>query len=508
MRVQKERGSYLNFASRYSPTMSTLNSGAATLSIRRLLAERAGEEMALNNRYLNHQVGRVVRAIGFDRQWVGGEGAHLIDASGERYLDWLGGLGVFAIGRNHPEAIAAIEEVLEARTANLPQFGVTLLNGIFAERLLALAPDSVSAMVTANTGSEAVEVAMKIARAATGRPRILYVEQGFHGLALGVLAINGHPEYREGFGPLLPGCDPVPFGDLDAIERELNRGDVAAVIVEPIQGKGVSLPAAGYLSGTQALCRAAGVMFICDEVQTGVGRTGRFLALEHWNLEPDMICLSKALSAGLVPIAAVLVSRPAFDRVFDRMRRAGRHGSTFASNDLAAAAGLATLHVLANEDLVARAARMGKLLLALTEPLAERYEIVHDVRGLGLMWAIEIGPPEGNGVRAGWRALEQAQPGVFAQLVTAPLFHEHKVLCQVSGARMNIIKGLPPLMIEEEDLTRFAHALEEVVAAAEHTASAMVSLGWRMARHHARGRLGRRAVPPASHRSALQSPSS
>jgi ornithine--oxo-acid transaminase len=475
-------------------TVGSVEPGIPSHAIREILANRAGEEMALNNQYVNLQMGRVIRTIGFDRQWVGGEGAHLIDSTGERYLDVLGGSGVFAIGRNHPEVIKAIEEVLCAHTANLPQLGVTLLNGVLAEQLIARAPDSLAVMVPANTGSEAVEAAIKIARGATGRARVLYTEQGFHGLALGALSVNGHPEFREGFGPLLPGCDPVPFGDLDALERELGRGDVAAFIVEPIQGKGVSLPPAAYLPGAQTLCRSAGTLFVCDEVQTGIGRTGRFLALEHWDLAPDMICLSKALSGGFVPIGAVLVTRNAFDRVFDRMTRAGRHGSTFGGNDLAAAVALATLRVLDRENLVARAERMGELLLELTRPLVDRYEIVRDVRGMGLMWAIELGPPEGTGVRSVWRTIESAQPGVLSQLITVPLFHDHKVLCQVSGPKMNIIKGLPALVIEEREVRRFAAALEDVVARAEHVSSAMVSLGWRMARHHVRRR-GRSPAP-------------
>jgi ornithine--oxo-acid transaminase len=479
-----------------SPARSSAHTVITPPPIREILANRGGEEMALNNRYVNLQMGRVVHTIGFDRQWVGGEGAHLIDSTGERYLDVLGGSGVFAIGRNHPEVIRAIEEALCAHTANLPQLGVTLLNGVLAEQLIERAPATLAAMVPANTGSEAVEAAIKIARGATGRARVLYTEQGFHGLALGALAVNGHPEFREGFGPLLPGCDPVPFGDLDALERELGRGDVAAFIVEPIQGKGVSLPPDTYLPGAQTLCRSAGALFICDEVQTGIGRTGRYLALEHWDLAPDMICLSKALSGGFVPIGAVLVSREAFDRVFDRMKRAGRHGSTFGSNDLAAAVALATLRVLDREDLVARAELMGKLLLELTRPLVDRYEIVRDVRGLGLMWAIELGPPEGPGVRSVWRAIESAQPGVFSQLVTVPLFHDHKVLCQVTGPQMNIIKGLPALVIEEQEIRHFAAALEDVIASAEHTTAAMVRLGWRMARHHSRERWSRRSPSP------------
>jgi ornithine--oxo-acid transaminase len=448
-------------------------------STREILASRSGEEMALNDRFLNPQMGRILRTLGFDKVWSGGEGAHLIDAGGERYLDMFGGYGVFAIGRNHPEAIAAIEEVMAARTGNLPQLGVTLLSGVLAEQLLGRAPASVGAMVPANSGTEAVEAAIKIARAATGRARVLYAEHAFHGLTLGSLSLNGNAEFRDGFGPLLPGCDAVPFGDLDALERELTVGDVAAFVVEPVQGKGVNLPPEGYLIGAQARCREARALFVCDEVQTGIGRTGRFLALEHWALEPDMICLAKALSGGLVPIGAVLVSRTAFERVFDGMERAVRHGSTFGGNDLAAAAGLATLRVLDGEDLTARAERLGGLLLELTEPLVERYEVVHAVRGLGLMWAIELGPPSGRARRSLWDAVERRQAGLFSQLITVPLFHEHKILCQVAGHRMNTIKVLPALTIEEEEIRRFAAALEETIAAAERYPSALARFGVR-----------------------------
>jgi ornithine--oxo-acid transaminase len=456
--------------------------------IRELLTRRAGEELELNDRHLNPQMGRILRTLGFDRVWAGGEGSYLIDADGERYLDLLSGYGVFALGRNHPDVVGAVEEVLAARTANLPQLGVTLLSGVLAEQLLARAPGSVGAMVPANTGTEAVEAAIKVARAATGRPRILYGDHAFHGLTLGSLSLNGNEEFRAGFGPLLPGCEPVPFGDADALEAELARGDVAAVIVEPVQGKGVNIPSAGYLPAAQRLCQQAGTLFVCDEVQTGLGRTGRFLALEHWELAPDMVCVAKALSGGLVPIGALLVSRAAFDRVFDGMERAVRHGSTFGGNDLAAAAALATLRVLERDGLVAHAERMGALLLDLTRSLVARHEIVCDVRGLGLMWAIELGPPEAGGGRPVWHAVERAQPGLFAQLVTVPLFHEHRILCQVAGHRMNVVKALPPLVIDEADIRRFAAALEEVVAAAERVPSAMARFGWRMAREAARTR--------------------
>jgi ornithine--oxo-acid transaminase len=460
-----------------------------------LLARRTGEELALNDRYLNPQMGRILRTLGLDKTWVSGDRAYLVDSDGERYLDLISGYGVFALGRNHPDVIAGVKDVLAASTANLPQLGVTLLSGVLAEQLLARAPDSVAAMVPANTGTEAVEAAIKVARAATGRPRVLYVDHGFHGLTLGALSINGNEEFRAGFGPLLSGCDRVPFGDAAGLESELAREDVAALIVEPVQGKGVHIPPDGYLMQAQQLCHAAGSLFVCDEVQTGVGRTGRFLALEHWGLEPDLICMSKALSGGLVPIGAVLVSRSAFDRVFDGMERAVRHGSTFGGNDLGAAAALATLGVLDRDGVVAHAEQMGALLLELTKPLVDRYEVVRDVRGLGLMWAIELGPPAGAAGRSLWGAVERAQPGLFAQLITVPLFHEHRILCQVAGHRMNVVKALPSLLVDEAEIRLFADALSDVIAAAERVPSAMARFGLRMARGTARARRTRRRVP-------------
>jgi ornithine--oxo-acid transaminase len=463
--------------------------------VRQLLARRVGEEMALNDRHLNLQLGRVLRTLGFDKTWVRGEGSHLIDADGQRYLDLVSGYGVFALGRNHPEVIAAVQDVLASSSANLPQLGVSLLPGILAEQLLARAPASVAAMVPANTGTEAVEAAMKLARAATGRCRLLYADHGYHGLTMGALSLNGNDEFRDGFGPLVPSCDQVPFGDSDALARELERGDVAALIVEPVQGKGVHLPPDGYLRDAQELCHAAGALLICDEVQTGLGRTGRFLALEHWGLEPDIICLSKALSGGLVPIAAVLVSRSAFDRVFDGMERAVRHSSTFAGNDLAAAAALATLRVLERDGLIAHAERMGALLLELTKPLVARHEVVRDVRGLGLMWGIEFGPPAGGTGRSVYRAVERMQPGLFAQLITGPLFHRHRIFCQVAGHRINVVKVLPALVIEEDEIRRFAEALEDVISEAERVPQAMARFGLQMARGTARSRRARHRAP-------------
>jgi len=244
-----------------------------------------------------------------------------------------------------------------------------------------------------------------------------------------------------------------------------------------VQGKGVNVPPAEYLPAAQQLCRDVGALFVCDEVQTGIARTGRFLALEHWGLEPDMVCLAKALSGGLVPVGALLVSRAVADRVFDGMERSVRHGSTFGGNDLAAAAALATLRVVEREQLAQRARRLGELLLELTTPLVERFEVVREVRGLGLMWAIEFGPPTGAVARRLWERVESRQPGLFAQLVIVPLFHRHRIFCQVAGHRMNVIKALPALTVEESELRRFADALGDTIAAAERYPRALARFG-------------------------------
>jgi ornithine--oxo-acid transaminase len=463
--------------------MSGVNERWDRPDLAELIKLRAGEAMELNQRYLNRQLGRVVRTLGFDREWIHGRGPYLIDSEGQEYLDLYAGYGVFSLGRNHPFIKDQLMGVMMADPASLPQIGVTTLAGVLAEELIGRAPASLDAAVLCSSGTESVEAALKLSRAATGRSRIVYCERGFHGLSIGSLSVNGNEEFRERFTPLLAGCDPVPFGDLSALRRELDRGDVAAFIVEPIQGKGVYVAPDGYLAEAQEICRRSGTLLILDEVQTGLGRTGRFLALEHWGIQPDMVTLSKALSGGYVPVGALLASRAVFDATFDSMERSVVHGSTFGNGDFAAAAALASLTVIEREGLVARAARLGDLLLELTQPLVERFEIVREVRGRGLMWGIELGPPSGPAARRVWEAIERRQPGLFAQMVTVPLFRDHRILTQVAGHHMNVIKVLPPLVISEAELRRFASALADVLGEAEaHLLRSYTRLGMGLAR--------------------------
>jgi len=462
------------------------------VSLRGLLDQHAGEELDLYARTINPQFVRLLRTIGFDRRWARGEGAYLYDADGARFLDLLGGFGMYNVGRNNPRVRAALIEALELGTPGKVQIGVSPLPGLLAEALLARAPASLGRVLFTSSGTEAVEAALKLGRAATGRSKVVSCEHGFHGLTLGSLSAAGDEAFSARFGPLLPGFSRVPFGDLDALEAALRGRDVAVFIVEPVQGHGPYLPPAGYLEGAQELCRRYGTLFCVDEVQTGFGRTGRTFALEHWGLEPDLLVVAKSLSGGYVPVGALLMSTAVYDAVFDSLEHALAHGSTFAPNDLAMAAGLATLDELETQGLPDKAARLGELLLERTRPLVERYEVVKDVRGLGLIWAIEFEEPAA-GSRS-WRMLERVQPGLFAQLVVVPLFSEHKILTQVAGHDSNVIKILPPLVLSEADVDWFVGALDETLARAQKLPRAMVRFALKAARaNRPRSRLFSRA---------------
>ena len=440
-------------------------SGYSPSVISELVAERGSESLDLWARTINPQFARVLRTIGFDRTWTRAEGAYLWDDAGNKFLDLLGGFGMFNVGRNNPRVRAALIETLELDLPGSVQLGASPLPPLLAEELLRRTPARLERVLFTNSGTEAIEAALKLGRAATRRPRVLSAEHGFHGLTLGSLSANGNPEFTERFGPLLPGFDRVPFGDLGALEGELRREDVALFLLEPVQGKGVHLPPPGYLEGAQELCRRYGTLFCVDEVQTGFGRTGKLFAFEHWGLEPDLVPVSKALSGGYVPVGALLMSKSVHERVFDSMENAFSHGSTFAPNELAMAAGLATLRELDEQRLVERSAQLGERLLELTAPLVDQFEVVRDVRGLGLMWAIEFGEPESR--KRTYRLVERLQHGLFAQLVVVPLFSEHRILSQVAGHGIPVIKGLPPLTIADDDLVWVAEALEATIAKAQ-----------------------------------------
>ena len=439
-----------------------------SFSIAQLITKQQSEQYPLHLQYINPPLARAQSIIGFDKLYTRGEGAYLWDVNGDRYLDLLSGYSVFNLGRNHPLIRQTMHEMLDLDRPNLVKMDCPLLAGLLAKELASRMPSGLEAVFFGNSGADAVDTALKFARAATHRARTLYLEHAFHGLTLGTLPINGGADFRNGFGPLMPGCEAVEMDDLPALERQLRKGDVAAFIAEPIQGKGVYIPQDSYLPEAQRLCRKYGTLFISDEVQVGMGRTGRFLASEHWSLEPDIVTLSKSLSGGYIPVSATITRRSIHDQTFNRLDRCQVHSTTFGQNDLAMAAGLATLHVMDEEHLVERSAQVGDKLLKGLSALKERHALLRDVRGKGLMIGLEFAPAGSLGVKAAWTAAETAQKGLFTQLVVMALMRDHHILTQVGGPGVNIIKLLPPLIIGDREVDSIVSAFDAVLGEAAH----------------------------------------
>src|SRR5579863_371671 len=294
------------------------------------LDAQQGRQYELHERHLNPAFVKMIRTIGFDKNYVRGQGEWLFDAEGHRYLDLLTGWGVFALGRNHPKVRAILEQVLSREMPNLVRMECSLLAGLVAEKLTSHTCSKpgagLSRVFFTNSGTESVETAIKFARCATGKQKIVYCDHAFHGLTVGSLSLNGADFFRERFGDLMPGTEGVPFNDLAALERALYGKDVAAFVLEPVQGKSCRVVADGYLAEAQRLCHKAGALLAMDEVQTGLGRTGQWFAYQHWpDVEPDIVCVAKALSGGYVPVGAVITTPKIMDAVFDSMERCVVH---------------------------------------------------------------------------------------------------------------------------------------------------------------------------------------
>jgi acetylornithine/succinyldiaminopimelate/putrescine aminotransferase len=354
-----------------------------------------------------------------------------------------------------------------------------------------LAPAGLERVFFSNSGTEAVEAALKLARAATGRSRLVYAENSYHGKTLGALSVTGRTGHRAGFQPLLPDCVAVPFGDSAALAAAI--GGAAAFIVEPVQGEGgVVLPPPGYLAEAQRLCRRAGAAFVLDEIQTGLGRTGAMFAAEHEGLEPDILCVAKSLSGGLVPIGSTLARGELWDQAYGSTNRAMLHSSTFGGGNLAAAVGLATLDTLLAEDLPGRAAKIGAHLRDGLRQVCAPYGFVKEVRGIGLMNAVEFDGDFSGAARAladealarlpgdlpglvDWlpdqvlstlrqagTAVESALGDLLCLRFVSQLGRDHRILAFVTANSNRTLRIQPPLVLGLDQADRFAGAMEAV----------------------------------------------
>jgi ornithine--oxo-acid transaminase len=414
--------------------------------------------------YVNPQWVRLLNLLEMNESYTRCAGVELTTASGHTILDFLSGYCVHNAGHNHPAIIAELEDELRRRGPAMLQSHVPDLAGELARRLCALAGGKVQKVFFSCSGSEGVESAIKFSRAATGRTGLLYAAGAFHGLTCGALSLMGSNFWRGKFGPMLADTAEIPFNDVASLREQLATKRFAAFFVEPIQSEaGIRLPDRDYLADAQQLCAKYGTLFVVDEVQTGMFRTGRFLACQHFDVQPDMIVMAKALSGGLIPSSALLMSDAVYDAVYDSLKRSIIHTSTFSENSMSMRAGLATLNVLERERLGERALEMGERLRSRLRSELMGFEMVHDVRGAGMLSGIEFRPPKKMKLRVAFEAFRQIHEGMFGQVAVMRLFRDHGILTQICGNNFLVLKVAPPLVVTEDQLDAFVSAIGTVV---------------------------------------------
>lgn len=435
--------------------------------------------------HINPAFVRLLGTLGYGRVFVRGDGTRLFDHAGREYLDCLAGFGTCNLGHSPPALVAALHAALDRQAVNVLHIGPQPLAGALAEALSACAPD-LSMCLFSSTGGEAIEAAMKLARAATGRAGILYCTGGFHGTGLGALSVMGTPRLREPFEPLLPACHALPFGDLDALQEALVAHRPAGFVVEPIQGEGgVVIPPTGYLHEAQRLCRKHGTLLILDEIQTGMGRTGRLFASQHDGLTPDVLCLGKALGGSLLALSATLTRKDIQRRAYGSMERFDLHGSTFSGNALACAVGLATLTEVNQPAFLSAVQERGARLLTALRARLLGHPFVRDIRGSGLLIGIELGPTD----RGLWNRLlpglvAQVSRRVVGQWLSLRLL-ESGIVLQPASQAWNVLKLTPPLTIEPAEIDRVVETLASLLATYQDLSSVV---------RDATARVGRQAL--------------
>ncbi|MFO0962009.1 MAG: aspartate aminotransferase family protein [Phycisphaerales bacterium] len=429
-------------------------------SFQSLLAEGVRDARRNASQHLHPTLQRLVRTTGLDRTWVRGEGCWLEDDAGERYLDCLAGFAVHALGRHHPDMVRALRDAIASDLPGWVRMEDNPLAALLARRLAERMPADLPHAFFTNSGAEAVEASLKFARHFTGRSAVLACEHGFHGMTLGALAANGNASLRDGFGEL-GASRIIPFDDLPALEEALATRQFAAFIVEPVQGKTCQPASPGYLAEATRLCRAAGTLLIVDEVQTGVGRTGTFLACEQDpGCRPDFVVLSKALSGGYVPVGAAMVRADVWRGVYSSMSRAFVHSSTLHEGVLAMTAGLTVLAIHDAQRLSERARTQGDALRARLLAAAARHGGASEVRGRGLMLGIALERSASERWISSLPSLGSFEHLVFGQAFVMDLFAKGKVLAQVTGGGVDLLKLTPPLVISDEEVAWAATAFE------------------------------------------------
>jgi putrescine aminotransferase len=410
------------------------------------------------------------------------------DEQDRRYLDLLAGFGSVNIGHNHPRLRERMKRFLDEEAINFVHVGPAAQAAELAEKLAKLAGPPLEVAIFSNTGAEAVEGALKLARVATGRPGFLSFEGSYHGMSLGTLSVAGVEKMRAPFGELLRGCERVPFGDAPALEKALATRKHAGLLIDPMNCESDVKPApAGFLAHAQELCKKHGTILLLDEVQTGLGRTGKMFAYEHEGFVPDVLVLAKSLSGGLAPIGVTLTSAELHGRVFSSADRFNLHATTFGANAFSCTAALETIAILEDEKLLANAATRGEEIVSALRSRLGKHPLVRDVRGRGLLVSVELGPTE-SGVlnRLAPSLVGAVTKSVFGQWAAVKLL-EQGFVCQPASQNWNVLKIEPPLTLQAAEAKLAVDAIVSVLDEYQGVASLVNDVTERLGRQFLAG---------------------
>ncbi|UNC91913.1 aspartate aminotransferase family protein [Candidatus Contubernalis alkaliaceticus] len=420
------------------------------------------ENLENHKKYMNSGLVDYLSLVDLYRRYVKAKGSSLWDEQGNEYLDFLGGYGSLNIGHNHPKVIEAMDKVKEL--PNLMQASFNPLAGALAHNLAQITPGELQRSFFCNSGAEAVEAAVKLAKASTCREKIIYCDASFHGKTLGSLSFSGREKYKEAFYPLLNwGCK-IPFGSTEILEDSLKDRQVAAFMVEPIQGEGgIIIPPQGYLKKVREICDRYNTLLILDEIQTGMGRTGKMFAFEEEGVVPDILCLAKSLGGGIMPVGAMITTDLIWQKAYGSIDKCLIHTTTFGGNTWAMASCLAALEVIEEEGLAQQAQEKGVYILEKLEGFKNKYDLVKDVRGRGLLIGVELNSAEGTLNKISGGLVKNLSKDFTGALITGELLNRYNIIVAYTLNNPNVIRLEPPLNISYEQIDYMLDSLEKVL---------------------------------------------
>ncbi|PKM79469.1 MAG: putrescine aminotransferase [Firmicutes bacterium HGW-Firmicutes-13] len=432
------------------------------INIDKALELNYNQNLDLHKKYVNSGLVTYFSLVNFYRLYVKAEGSFLWDDQGNKYVDFLAGYGSLNVGHNHPKILEAVKKA--AGMPNLIQATLNPLTGALAHNLAQITPGSLQRSFFCNSGTEAVEAAIKLAKISTGREKIVYCDRSFHGKTMGSLSVTGREKYQRPFDPLLSCCSRVPFGDTEALEEVFKNKDVAGFIVEPIQGEGgIFVPPKGYLKKVRESCDRYGTLLIMDEIQTGLGRTGSMFACEYEEVVPDILCLAKSLGGGIMPIGAIITSDSCWQKAYGSVDKCLIHTSTFGGNAWAAAAAIAALDIIQEEELVQQASEKGEYLFNKLQNFKEKYNLVEDIRGRGLLIGLEFRPVDNIFDKFTGGVMGSLSSNYTGAMIAGELLNKYRILAVYTLNNPNVIRLEPPLNIGYEQLDYVLDSLEEIL---------------------------------------------